>query len=361
MTKYGALKHTTYNIGDEIQSIASWRFYPQVDYYVYREHLDKFCPDGVENFGVKMILNSWYMHNPHNFPPSKYIDPLLISMCLSKEIRDDFLTDKTISYLKEYGPVGCRDYPSLRFLEENHIPAYFSGCLTTTLVENPELKKRAANNKYILCAYCTQDIVDAVKKRTNLPVYYISKNYTPTIDSMDRFELAKAVLYMYHNAHCVITPNLHTALPCLAFNVPVCVLDPGEYIGDDDRKGRFEGLVTLTNHYKKEEFIKNNVYDINNPPENPKDYIKMREDLVKRCKDFTGFDSNLPTLPDDFDPTPKLIEIMSHKTAKYRRALYFASEEELFYMWQNKVKNKVERYSIDDNTNFEFNLDDFKE
>lgn len=103
--KYGALKFNSTNIGDEIQSIAAQRFLPQVDYYIFRDHLNKFSSDEK----VKLIMNSWYTWKPRNFPPSECIDPLLISMFINPDCREKILTKDTIAYLKKYGPVGCRD------------------------------------------------------------------------------------------------------------------------------------------------------------------------------------------------------------------------------------------------------------
>lgn len=40
--KYGILKVTSFNIGDEIQCIAAKRFLPQVDYSIQREHVKQF-------------------------------------------------------------------------------------------------------------------------------------------------------------------------------------------------------------------------------------------------------------------------------------------------------------------------------
>ena len=81
--KYGALKFNSTNIGDEIQSIAAQRFLPQVDYYIFREQMNKFTTADSEK--VKLIMNSWYMWRPENFPPSDSIDPLLISMHFNPE------------------------------------------------------------------------------------------------------------------------------------------------------------------------------------------------------------------------------------------------------------------------------------
>ena len=77
-TSFGLIKYTSFNIGDEIQSLAASRFLPNIDYYINRERTDKFKSDQEEK--VKVIMNAWWMWQSKHFPPSEDIDPLLISM-----------------------------------------------------------------------------------------------------------------------------------------------------------------------------------------------------------------------------------------------------------------------------------------
>lgn len=319
--KYGALKFTSTNIGDEIQSIAAQRFLPKVDYFIFREQLSKFSSDEK----VKLIMNSWYMWNPQNFPPKDCIEPLLISMFFNPDCRSRILTKETISFFHKYGPVGCRDLSTLRWLEENRIPAYFSGCLTTTLIPNKKIKMRYPE-KYILCVDCPDKVISYVMNNSNYPVYSFIRHLSPYIESMDRMELAKIVLFLYHNAYCVITPNLHTALPCLAFGTKVCLLHKKNE--ETHGAGRYEGMETFFNWQSEESFF-NGGYDFNNPISNPKDFEKCRDDLVSRCKDFTGYDSNKPTLDDDFEPLHKIIAMIGFNENNLKRTLYYVSRKDL--------------------------------
>ena len=72
--KYGVIKYSSINIGDEVQSVAAMRFLPQIDYYVQRERIDQFKSDSGEK--VKLIMNAWWMWDYAHFPPSKDIEPL---------------------------------------------------------------------------------------------------------------------------------------------------------------------------------------------------------------------------------------------------------------------------------------------
>ena len=64
--KYGLLYYKdTDNIGDDIQSYASSRFLPKIDYLIDRENLETFIPNKKEY--VKVIMNAWYVHDKYNF------------------------------------------------------------------------------------------------------------------------------------------------------------------------------------------------------------------------------------------------------------------------------------------------------
>ncbi|GLB68562.1 glycosyltransferase [Arthrobacter mangrovi] len=76
----------------------------------------------------------WYMHHTFgqtfNFPFHANIRPIFISFHVNKP---DMLTPEAIDYLKAYGPVGCRDWQTVALLRAAGVPAFFSGCMTTTV------------------------------------------------------------------------------------------------------------------------------------------------------------------------------------------------------------------------------------
>lgn len=327
------------NIGDEIQSIAAQRFLPQIDYYIFREQLSNF----VASEKTKLIMNSWYMWKPQNFPPKECVDPLLISMYFNPDCRKRILTGRTIDFFKKHGPVGCRDLSTLKWLEENDIPAYFSSCLTITLIPNEVIRARYSE-KFVLCVDCSNEIVNYVKNKSLYPVYSFNKLFSPYIESVDRMTLAKAVLFMYQNAHCVITTNLHTALPCLAFNTKVCLLKKKEEFSHG--MGRFEGMESFFNWQTEESFLNNN-YDFNTPIQNPTAFIEYQKKLIDRCREFTGFDSKKPTLGDNFEPLHEIFSIISANQNNVKRTLYWASKKDLLKMFFLQLFKKVDMNDID--------------
>jgi lipopolysaccharide biosynthesis glycosyltransferase len=76
----------------------------------------------------------WYAHPTfglsYGLPFNKNINPLFISFHVN---RADMLTPETIEHLKANGPIGCRDWYTTHLLLSRGVPAFFSGCITTTV------------------------------------------------------------------------------------------------------------------------------------------------------------------------------------------------------------------------------------
>ncbi len=73
--QYALLAYSTYNLGDEIQSLAARQFLPRVDYMVNRDRMQASAL-GPEAF---LIANGWFSHAPENFPPPPNLHPFWIS------------------------------------------------------------------------------------------------------------------------------------------------------------------------------------------------------------------------------------------------------------------------------------------
>ena len=108
-------------------------------------------------------------------------------------------------------------------------------------------------------------------------------NLTSFYNHKEKFFMAENLLKLYENASCVITDRLHCALPCLAFKTPVLLLN------ERIMKERFDGISQLLLESTFNEYEDNyNIFDVDNPPENSKEYLKIRETLINKCKKFTG-------------------------------------------------------------------------
>lgn len=332
--KHAMIKYSSINIGDDMQSIAAKRFLPSVDSYVQRERTDEFKAESTH----KLIMNAWWMWDVSHFPPSKDIDPLLISMYLRKEIRDDLVKGKVRDYLIEHGPVGCRDTSTCDYLNSISIPAYFSGCLTLTLVPNPEIK----TERFILVVDMDDDVVTKLQQETDMPVFSMSRMISPYFSSLNRLEIAELALYLYQSAYCVVSPCLHVVLPCLALGTNVLRIDTGDATGGPSHstgnaKGRFSGMEHLVHTVSRTDFMKgNHDYDVCNPPSNPSNHIKIAEKLIENCKEFTGFDNQKSLIKGSF-PLVRMFQILEHDPKISSKALYASRVKEIIAHLLNKV------------------------
>ena len=96
------------------------------------------------------------------------------------------------------------------------------------------------------------------------------------LDWKTRKQYVEDYLKLIQRDILVITPRLHSALPSLALQTTVLLVD---YSLNNDRTSDF---LKLLHHTTEEEFFKGNIhYNINKPKENKKDYLKIRENLEK--------------------------------------------------------------------------------
>lgn len=328
MIKYGLFCYDTENIGDEVQSIAARRFLPRVDYYIPRDEIDKFAYKSSDS--VKIIMNGWYTHKPENWPPKNpAIHPLLISIHVEQEALEGraakaFISEESKSFLKKYGPVGARNLPTLEFFKKNGIDAYFSGCVTLTLNPDKNIKKQ----DFVLAVDVSQKVLSEMKKRTKRPIIEINTVRAEQFTTEEKFSICEYWLFLYQSAHAVVTERLHCMLPCLALGTPVLAIS-----GRDPN--RYAGLIDLTNHMTEKEFIDGKKYNLDNPPANPKDYLKIRKTIEKRCKEYTNYDSGRSFLngksQNELLVDPGFIKAMSSFAHKSCVAEYLRREYDKLY------------------------------
>ena len=299
--KYGLLYYKdTDNIGDDIQSYAAARFLPRIDYMIDRENIESFVPEKKEY--VYTIMNAWYIHDKYNFNFSPYIYPLFISMFFKRFLYEDgitygidYLNENVICDLKKYSPVGARDIHTKKIFDRLGIDNYFSGCMTLTIEKFSNVKKE----DYIVVVGLNNDEINYIKSKTNRPIKIIRQDVKRGIFSDETWETRKKrvekILKTYQGAHMVITNKLHCSLPCLALETPVLLLYDKSFSENKDRIGTYLGYL---NYVDRNKFINSNI-DFENPKSNPKDYLKPRKHLIKKCEDFilNGNEEDLHMLP----------------------------------------------------------------
>jgi polysaccharide pyruvyl transferase len=289
--KYGLLCYNLRrNLGDEIQSIAARQFLPRVDYLIDRDRISEYSSPFHQP--VVLICNGWFGHRPENWPPPVDISPLFVSMHFSTNpgggmarisARDFMLNEHVASYLKMRGPVGARDLYTLRLLEDASVPAYFSGCLTLTLMKSKGIEQK----DFVVLNDVPANVVAHVMQGSKKQILLTSHDDTYTFDADRRLEKAQTFLNYYQSAICVITSRLHCALPCLALGTPVLLIDMAK------DKWRFSGLHNLVRNCSLEDFLSGKYrFDVDNPEPNPEEHLSLRAHLREAVCSFIEASAN---------------------------------------------------------------------
>lgn len=278
--KYGLLKYSTDNVGDSIQGIAARKFLPKIDYYFERDNMDATKTKPGET--VKVIINGWWGDGPENWPPlDQNLDVLPISMYVEDRIQAEFKKPRSRTLLNHFSPVGARSRGTEKFLKGIGVDSYFSGCLTLTLNPDKAIKKQ----DYILAVDVSDEVYETMRKQTNRKIIRLGVLRDITTDTDEQYRHGEFYLYLYQSAHAVVTTRLHTMLPSIALGTPVLFIN--DILDNDDV--RFSGLAELAHNARSKEYIKNpDVFKLDTPPKNKKDYLKIRKSLEDACQAFTG-------------------------------------------------------------------------
>lgn len=306
----------TFNVGDYIQSLAAKQFLPQVDTYINREELGQYDGDL-----AKIIMNGWFTHKPKTWIPSNNLHPLFLSFHINSNRANDMLSTDGIAYLKKYEPIGCRDYYTVRLLEEKGIKAFFSGCLTLTLDSYrsslpredkiyiadplyglPNKDRVFSDIRGFVNGIVRGDIWhlgDAEKfmkkifseNLLNNAEYIKQEPSSQGYTEEQKFNFADKLLRKYSRAKLVITSRIHCALPCLAMGTPVIYLNAFEQEFDACRMEGISELFNTININRKTGEITSNfdygsIIDEDFILENKKDYLVLKNNLKKIVNDF---------------------------------------------------------------------------
>ena len=188
--------------------------------------------------GTWALCFGWYMHAlfsmRHGFPLHRNLRPIFISFHCNKR---GLLTPAAIDYLKRYGPVGCRDWTTVDLLLSVGVPAFFSGCLTTTIdTVFPPLADGPPAGAPLACV----DIPEA-----DVPVGAVS--YRHSSDAVRRRPFVENVgialdrLETYRREHsAVLTSRLHCYLPLRSIGAEV------EFRPKNRADIRLDGLLDIS-------------------------------------------------------------------------------------------------------------------
>ncbi len=167
------------------------------------------------------------------FPFHRNLQPLFISFhCNNPRL----LKPEAIEYLRAHGPIGCRDWTTVDILLSVEVPAFFSGCLTTTV------------------STVFPEVIDAFPRLLPLPTSTHPADAPPGAATYEqaydavRFRsftenMLEAVdlLEGYRSDHsAIVTSRLHCYLPMRSLGAQV------EFRPKNRSDSRFAGLIDIT-------------------------------------------------------------------------------------------------------------------
>ncbi len=229
---FGLLRYdNSFNLGDEIQSIAAKQFLPHVDVLIDR---DSGNMNDESKGACHVIYNAWTDGHYFKCPLSPMIKPFFLSLHINETNDTETQAYKHLdkyrvpfaplvshaNFWKNYTPIGCRDTHTFEMFQNNGIDSFFSGCLTLTLTNDMKDKR----NDEILIVDVTHDQLHYIPEYIKKKAIYLTHLVKDVLPHVEKMKLAQNLLNRYKCARLVITSRLHCCLPCLAFETPVYFL-----------------------------------------------------------------------------------------------------------------------------------------
>lgn len=179
------------------------------------------------------IAFGWFMHPifgmRYDLPFNPRLRPVFVAFHINAPA---LLTEDVVDYLRKYSPIGCRDWNTVHLMQAAGIPAYFSGCLTTTVdtVFTPEHTGRPKGTLFVDSAKTSEgDIFKQVFKAVR------ERPFAENID--DALQRLESYRSTYDS---VVTSRLHCYLPARSIGANV------EFRPKNPADVRFDGLAFIS-------------------------------------------------------------------------------------------------------------------
>jgi lipopolysaccharide biosynthesis glycosyltransferase len=172
--------------------------------------------------GTWFVAHGWHMHPlfelRYDFPYDPAIHPLFVSFHLN---RLDLLTESAKTYLREHGPVGCRDWDTVFLLLSAGIDAFFTGCLTTT-VDALFPRREAVRQRDDVVGVIDLPATSAGRDARHVRVFSHQADEYRYMSLTDGLRAASTTLAGHQrDLDRAVTGRLHAYLPLTALGVPV--------------------------------------------------------------------------------------------------------------------------------------------
>jgi hypothetical protein len=222
----------SWNIGDEIQTLAIAQHLPRIDGFVDRDELSGWSGDP-----FALVMQGWFTKDERTFPHASQIRPVWLGFHLSEHVRHILHRDDVRSSMRDSGPIGCRDARTVDLLTGAGIDAFVSGCMTTTFPKR-DVEPTDGGRVYLVDTTGVP-LPEHLRGPDSVRVTHQGAQWW----SQDaKRTLARDLLEEYRlNARLVVTTRLHCALPCVAMGIPVV------FVGDmtDSRLSPIQGLAEV--------------------------------------------------------------------------------------------------------------------
>lgn len=179
----------------------------------------------------------WHMHSlfgleVYDFPLHPNLNPIFVSFHCNKR---ELLSDESLEYLREHAPIGCRDWTTVDLLLSLDVPAFFSGCLTTTVnTVFPDLEEKPEP----ATVYVDVARSPVPKGHENVKQSYGEiKKRDFTANMWDAVEVLERYRRNYTD---VVTTRLHCYLPTTSLGLTV------DFEPKNNADVRFNGLFRLS-------------------------------------------------------------------------------------------------------------------
>ena len=210
--KYG----DSMNLGDEIQSLAAMKLLKSIGVQV-GNGIDRGLFQSDKQ--VKLLINGYFSQTHiDRLLSSRNIQPIFSNIHLSWPDTDKLVS--TMSKMKKYQPIGCRDRDMLKIAQDHNVSSFFNYCLTLTLDKRKTAPIRG--KVFVVDLEKLFPLPEEITKRKNIEYISHEVSESDMSNCRHKFAMAQELLDMYRDrAELVITSRLHCALPCIAMGIPV--------------------------------------------------------------------------------------------------------------------------------------------
>jgi hypothetical protein len=191
--------------------------------------------------GTWLLAFGWYMHSWYrikwDFPFHPNLRPVFVSFHVNHQ---ESLQGDSLDYLRRNAPVGCRDWTTVHLLLEHGVPAFFSGCLTTTVDTLFPGGRTATDDLPVALVDLVAGTEPTGVSGPTVTVHHSGIGVRGT-GFVTNLRLAVKVLESYRrDVSSVVTSRLHCYLPVRALGVPV------DFRPKNPDDIRFDGLAGIS-------------------------------------------------------------------------------------------------------------------